>query len=100
MNKTLLSALLLAPFSAFAYPSPGEIQAAYAEQNRACMQPGANRYGSQASRECVAAGRAVQELNRSFVNEANQEMARKAQDRQRIQEEEMWREQVRRGYRY
>ncbi len=95
MKKLLMTGLLVASCSAFAV-SNSEIQAGYAEMNRAC---GSSNSGSPASRECVAAGRVVDQNSRQLMNDMAQSMAKRDQDRQRIQQEEMWREQVRRGYR-
>lgn len=98
MKKMLMAWLLVASCNAFAV-SNGEIQAGYAEMNRACSP---SNSGSQASREreCAAAGRVVEQNSRQLMNDMAQSMAKRDQERQRIQQEEIWREQVRRGNRY
>lgn len=98
MKKMLMAWLLVASCNAFAV-SNSEIQAGYAEMNRAC---GPGNSGSQASREreCAAAGRVVEQNSRQLMNDMAQSMAKRDQERQRIQQEEIWREQVRRGNRY
>ncbi|MEN9903296.1 MAG: hypothetical protein RL651_1960 [Pseudomonadota bacterium] len=98
MKKMLMAWLLVASCNAFAV-SNGEIQAGYAEMNRACSP---SNSGSQASREreCAAAGRVVEQNSRQLMNDMAQSMAKRDQERQRIQQEEIWREQARRGYRY
>lgn len=98
MKEVVMTMLLLASCNAFAV-NENDIRAGYAELNRACSQPRANNYGSQASRECIAAGRTVDENSRQLNSQIVDGMVKRDQERQRIQQEEAWREQVRRGYR-
>lgn len=99
MKRIVMAGLLLASCNAFAI-NENDIRAGYAEMNRACTQPRASTYGTKESRECSAAGQAVQNNSDQLNRQIADNMVKRDQERQRIQQEEMWREQVRRGSRY
>ena len=99
MKKMVLAGFLLASCNAFAI-NENDIRAGYAEMNRACTQPRANTFGTKENHECNVAGMAVLENSKRLDRQIADNMVKRDQDRQRIQQEEMWREQVRRGYRY
>ena len=99
MKRIVMAGLLLASCNAFAI-NENDIRAGYAEMNRACTQPRASTYGTKENRECSVAVQAVQNNSDQLNRQIADNMVKRDQDRQRIQQEEMWREQVRRGYRY
>lgn len=100
MRKITFGVLLavLAASPCFAV-SAAEIQAGNAEMNRACSQAGASQPGTSASRECAAAYQRSDANSRQLMREIQSSMEQQQQRRQTIQQEEIWREQVRRGYR-
>ena len=99
MKSLFMGILCVAASNAFAVSS-GDIKAGYAELNRACSQSGVDRVGSSAAKECAAAYQRTETNNRQLDQEIANTSAQWDQDRQRVQQEEQWREQVRRrnGY--
>ncbi|WP_153145307.1 hypothetical protein [Dechloromonas sp. H13] len=94
--KTLLVGVLSLQFVSCVYAvTSEEIQAGYAELNRACGQ----FKGRSVSHECIAAGQRVQSNADRQDREIYNSMQQRNEERRRIQQEELWREQVRRGYR-
>lgn len=98
MKQIIMAALVLASYNAFA-ASQQEINAGSNEFNRACSQPGAQAGGSKASRECDAAYNTVMQHRDQVARDVSNSIYQRDHERQRIQQEEVWREQVRRGYR-
>lgn len=97
ISSVILFSVLAAP-TCFAISS-AEIQAGYAEMNRACTQSGASQPGTSASRACSAAYQKTDANSRQLMREIQSSMDQHQQRRETIQQEEIWREQVRRGYR-
>lgn len=93
--KTLLTSLLLLASSSVFAVNAGDIQAGYAELNRAC----GNASGRSVSKECIAASQRVQANSDQLNREIYSGMQKRDEERRRVQQEEIWREQVRRGYR-
>lgn len=99
MKKLIVAVVVcLSASQAFAVDAD-DIRAGYGELRRACNQPGVDRPGSAASRECASAYNRTQtnarQLDKQIVDSAN----RRDHDRQRIQQEELWREEARRSRR-
>lgn len=91
---------LLCVFSAHVFAvTAADIQAANAEMNRACSQPNSNRTGSSEQKACWAAVQRTQANSDQLMRQIYGGMEQREQDRQRIQQEEIWREQIRRGNR-
>lgn len=94
--KTLLLVLVTLTLSAPAFAvTASDISAGDAELERACNQPGVDRTGSTAAHECIAAFQRVQENSHRLNRDIADHMEERDQERQRIQQDEMWRQQIR-----
>lgn len=87
-------AIFVSAFNVFAVTAT-DINAGVVELKRACNQRGVDRPGSTAADECIAASRKVQENSDRLSRNITNSMERRDQERQRIQQDEMWRQQIR-----
>ena len=94
MKSLICAAVCFSAVHAFAVSSE-DIRAGYVELNRACSQAGANNIGSSAARECSAAAHRIDANSNQLNREIFKTMNQRDQERQRIQQEELWRQQVR-----
>lgn len=85
--KTLIAGLCLVASPAFAVTA-ADIQAAYTARENACR-------GNSSSNACVKATVNAQKTSEALSREVYQSMQQRDQERQRVQQEEIWRRQVR-----
>lgn len=90
MNRTIFAAMSMCIFCSSAFAtSADDIQQGYADMKRIC---GSNPN----STECYAAAQKTDTNRDNLLREMQNTRDQRDQERQRIQQEEMWREQVRR----
>jgi hypothetical protein len=63
---------------------------------RQCDRPEADRRGSQAWQDCIDGGKLWDATSKRLSSDINQSIQNRDEERRRVQQDEMWREQIRR----